>query len=114
MIEQLSGCCSNAILARTQIQTTKVKVTQEFVVETTKLVSVIKDWKLDQPSGTIYRTFLHLRGIPPEIENLSKLVRFDAANCRLTSEIPLELRKLQNLDTLFLQVNGLSRWYRCL
>ncbi|XP_028764253.1 leucine-rich repeat receptor-like serine/threonine-protein kinase BAM1 [Neltuma alba] len=50
----------------------------------------------------------YTRGIPPEIGNLSKLVRFDAANCGLTGEIPPELGKLQNLDTLFLQVNGLS------
>ncbi|KAI9091084.1 hypothetical protein K1719_028354 [Acacia pycnantha] len=47
-------------------------------------------------------------GLPPEIGNLSELVRFNAANCGLTGEIPSEIRKLQELDTLFLQVNVLS------
>lgn len=46
--------------------------------------------------------------LPPEIGNLSKLVRLDAANCGLSGEIPRELEKLQNLDTLFLQVNEFS------
>ncbi|KAL8125072.1 hypothetical protein AgCh_012662 [Apium graveolens] len=37
--------------------------------------------------------------IPPEL---------DAADCGLSGEIPRELEKLQNLDTLFLQVNEFS------
>ncbi|BAU03222.1 hypothetical protein VIGAN_UM045900 [Vigna angularis var. angularis] len=47
-------------------------------------------------------------GIPPEIRNLSQLVRFDAAYCELFDDIPVDLRRLQNMDTLFLQVNALS------
>ncbi|XP_044479279.1 leucine-rich repeat receptor-like serine/threonine-protein kinase BAM1 [Mangifera indica] len=47
-------------------------------------------------------------GLPPEIGNLSALVRFDAANCGLSGEIPAEIGRLQNLDSLFLQVNSLS------
>ncbi|XP_043713148.1 leucine-rich repeat receptor-like serine/threonine-protein kinase BAM1 [Telopea speciosissima] len=47
-------------------------------------------------------------GIPPEMGNLSNLIRLDMANCMLSGEIPPELAKLQKLDTLFLQVNGLT------
>ncbi|KAI3788736.1 hypothetical protein L2E82_01509 [Cichorium intybus] len=47
-------------------------------------------------------------GIPPEIGNLSSLIRLDAANCGLSGELPPKIGKLQNLDTLFLQVNRLS------
>jgi Leucine-rich repeat (LRR) protein len=46
--------------------------------------------------------------IPPEIGNLSSLVRLDAANCELSGEIPPEIGKLKKLDTLFLQVNRLT------
>ncbi|KAE8039170.1 hypothetical protein FH972_011608 [Carpinus fangiana] len=46
--------------------------------------------------------------IPLETRNLSSLVRLDAANCELSSEIPPEIGKLKKLDTLFLQVNGLT------
>ncbi|CAN8268214.1 unnamed protein product [Cochlearia groenlandica] len=47
-------------------------------------------------------------GLPPEIGNLSELVRLDASNCGLNGEIPPEIGKLKKLDTLFLQVNSLS------
>lgn len=39
---------------------------------------------------------------------MTRLVRFDGANCGLSGEIPPEIGNLQNLDTLFLQVNTLS------
>ncbi|KAI3762211.1 hypothetical protein L1987_52636 [Smallanthus sonchifolius] len=42
-------------------------------------------------------------GIPPEIGNISRPIRFEVG------ELPSEIGKLQNLGTLFLQVNGLSR-----
>ena len=46
--------------------------------------------------------------IPSEIGNLLSLVWLDAANCELSGEIPPEIGKLKKLDTLFLQVNGLT------
>ncbi|KAL7237788.1 hypothetical protein ACSBR2_003984 [Camellia fascicularis] len=41
-------------------------------------------------------------------ENLSQLVRFDGASCGLFGAIPAEISKLQNLDTMFLQVNAFA------
>ncbi|XP_047173217.1 leucine-rich repeat receptor-like serine/threonine-protein kinase BAM2 [Vigna umbellata] len=59
--------------------------------------------------GNILR-HLHLGGIPSEIGNLSQLFRFNAAYCGLSGDIPADLGRLQNMDTLFLQVNALSSW----
>ncbi|CAI9279878.1 unnamed protein product [Lactuca saligna] len=40
-------------------------------------------------------------GIPLEIGNLSSLIHLDAANCGLSDEVPSEIEKLQNRDTVW-------------
>ncbi|KAG6427398.1 hypothetical protein SASPL_111642 [Salvia splendens] len=60
------------------------------------------DRKPDAAEGALHWLFQPFSGVlPKEIGNLSQLVRFDAASCGLTGDIPVEIGKLQNLDTLF-------------
>ena len=43
--------------------------------------------------------------IPPDLDDLEKLVRLDLSNNQLTGEIPPELGNLKNLQMLFLAAN---------
>ncbi|KAL0914754.1 hypothetical protein M5K25_015130 [Dendrobium thyrsiflorum] len=59
----------------------------------------------------LYNKYFHnYKGrIPLEIKNLSKLIRLDKGCCGRTGEISSKNGKLENLNTILLQVNDLAR-----